>query len=354
MPRRKTKEVVLAEDPLGVNRAGKVIVFQDGEELYLHHTVNPDGELISSSRNILLDFASAYYPQELIEFVEKHGFLFNPSTAEPLPVSNGVYREPSEELLKRLFRAGPPPKGKYSEGKQRKVREGIEWVQQSYERVEEGYRHKLNESASEGRQLHSLFGSAERNEALGDWIAASDVLQIAMKLLGERGGEDRGAPCLRFEVDLSHAPRYRNFLEKAAPPHCRNVPCFNDDGTLQEVRREGLFIGGKTNRWGKVISDHKLVYCPNGATTAEVVEDLALMHIDQGGRKIFQEGKLVDVYDNLLQIIWYQWLDQVDHRLYIGTCEHPNCNLCRLGTRGKKYCCESCQQSMERKGRNHG
>lgn len=354
MPRRKPTEVVLIEDPLGINRAGKVIVFQNGGELYLHHTINPDGELASSSRNILLDFASAYYPKELIEFVEKHGFLFNPYTVEPLPMGDGPYCEPSETMLRDLFRAWPGPKGKYPEDKRGKVTRGIEWVQRSYGRVQEDYQSNLEESMSEGRELHSLFGGGERNEALGDWIAASDVLHIAMKLLGEEGGEDRKARCPSFEIDLSHAPRYRSFLAKAAPPHCRNVSYINDDGTVREIRREGMFIDGKTNKKREVVSGHKLVYCPSGATTVEVVEELALMHIDQEVRKIRQAGEIVDAFDNLLQVIWYQWLDQVDRRLYIGMCENPLCGNYRLGTRGKKYCCKSCQESMERKGRNHG
>lgn len=315
-------------DYLTLNRATPVRVFENRGILYVDHATSTVAPIVEYSENTLLDFSGAYYPKHLLEFMEKHGTLFNIDTQNSANalLDNGSdafinsdywkdARTPAEESLRNLF-----DELNYPDGKKRKVTQDFKWIQRECVNRESGY-----------------LWLANQREYLGDWVAARAMLQNALELLGGASPAGPKGKCPDFAVNLAEAPRYKKFLTDNIKGHAWDSLAHRVDGTTEQETC-GLFIDGDLFR----------CHMPNHSVD-EAISSLVTLHIKSGIRKACVNMELHESFLNLLQVIWYQIPEQIGSRLVIGWCENPRCGNVMLKFRDveKHACCDSCAQTLK-------
>ena len=306
---------VIGNDFLGLNRSTPVRVIESDGVLYIDHETDAAAPEVGYKDNILLDFAGAYYPIDLIRFMERYGTLFNIDTQDVIGLPEGAESvAPTEEAM----RAALAPLA-YPDGKKRLVSQSIK---------------RIRSECLERDTGHAWF--INQREYFGDWVAARAVFQVALQLLGGESAGGRKGTCPDFRVSLESAPRYRAFLESATKGHHWTFAAHGTDGTTEE--EQGVFLDG----------DCLVCHCPkHNVDTA--VSLLASVHTSNAVVIGCKDLQLVERYKSLLQVIWCQLPEQLGERVVIEHCENPRCGnvMLRLRRDEKHACCDSCQQALK-------
>ena len=301
-------------DYLSMNHATPVRVFGCDGVLYVDHATDSNAPEVGYNENILLDFAGAYYPLQLLGFIEKHGTLFNIDKQGAIELPEGAATiAPTEESL----RAALALLG-YPDGKKRKVTQDLKRIHRDCIERDTGF-----------------LWFANQREYFGDWIAARAVFQVALQLLRGDSICGRKDSCPDFAVNLENAPRYRAFLETATIGHHWTMTTH---GLEPISEKRGVFV-----------EDGLLKYhCP-GETVEQAVSRLISVHTSNAVKTPCIGLELVEQYTNLLQVIWCQLPEQLGRRVVVERCENPRCNNVMLKLYGdeKHACCDSCQQTLK-------
>lgn len=306
---------MIINDWLHTNRTAPARIFEHKGTLYVDHATDTAAPEVEYSENILLDFAGAYYPVHLLEFMEKYGTLFNIDQQANISLpQDAETTAPTEETMRAALALLS-----YPDGKKRKVSQDIKRLQRDCIERDTG-----------------LVWFTNQREYFGDWVAARAVFQKALLLLDGRSGYGVKSACPDFSINLANAPRYRAFLETATNGQHWTVASHGADGVTTE--EQGVYLDGET----------LVCHCP-GQTVEQAISRLITVHTLSAVKLACVGLELVEQYTNLLQVIWCQFADQLNKRVVIEYCENPLCGNVMLRMKGasKHACCDSCQQALK-------
>lgn len=304
--------------PLGSNTTGLATLVADTTgTLYVQHPLmkvtKAQNNTATWHNKAFLDFANAHGPEDLLAFIGKHGFLFEPWNTGDI---NTRYRLPTVGEIESAF---------YD----------FEWSRIHHKAVTRQAKKLLDDSEANNKQVSwdkPLFQFVPQ-EYLGDWIAARKVFLFALELFESTIGR-KTVPAWETEIDLTGAVKYldlvRNYTRRyTSIPHGANCP-----------QQHGFILDGNTLR-----------YIPLGkdANVTTVLGALYAMHVPGGLQYI---GNPLDgesfIFKHLISAIWWQMFNEIKDR-EIRRCCISSCSCIHVRTANspRQTCSKPCTQALK-------